>query len=115
MQEQGWPSEWLRAVLWACTLQVISDHHEAYGYQIATALKERGLGTVGGGTLYPVLKRLESDHLVTSEWREGLAGPGRKFYRLTQQGAETIAEVGAEWADFVDVTTRILRPGGARK
>ena len=111
--EDVWPSEWLRAILWACVLQVVADHGEAYGYQIAATLKERGLGVVGGGTLYPVLKRLEGDDLVTSEWRKGEAGPGRKFYRLTPRGRKEINDVEAEWTRFVEATSSLFRSGGA--
>src|SRR5665647_3325439 len=80
-----WPSGWLRGVLELCVLRSVADG-PTYGYAIATHLAESGLGTVKGGTLYPLLSRFESAGLVTVEWRAGEGGPGRKYYRLTDAG-----------------------------
>ena len=45
-----------------------------YGYNIGTYLSRRRLGSVTGGTLYPVLKRLEADGLVTTRLRGAIRG-----------------------------------------
>lgn len=103
-----WPSEWLRGVLGVCVLRVLSDG-PTYGYAIAAALAEGGLGTLKGGTLYPLLKRLEDAGQVTIEWRAGDGGPGRKYYHLTRSGADELARAGDQWAQFTEVTRSIIQ------
>lgn len=76
-----------------------------YGYAIATALEEAGLGSIKGGTLYPLLTRFESAELVTTQWRAGDGGPGRKYFSLTDAGRSELARQTAEWQAF---TTRTL-------
>ena len=61
MDEQQWPGEWMRGVLSLCVLRVVADG-PTYGYAIAARLADVGLGPVKGGTLYPILTRLESFH-----------------------------------------------------
>lgn len=51
----------------------------SYGYAITQRLADVGLGTVKGGTLYPLLGRFEESGFVEVEWRPGEAGPGRKY------------------------------------
>ena len=83
-----------------CVLAVVADD-ETYGYAIAQRLQAAGLGTVKGGTLYPVLTRLEAEGLVASSRREGDAGPGRKFFTVTPAGRAHLEERSREWAVFV--------------
>lgn len=108
---QEWPSEWLRGVLDLCVLRCFADG-PSYGYAVATRIEAGGLGAVKGGTLYPLLGRLERDGDVESEWRPGDGGPGRKYYRLTESGARRLVAGVDRWAAFAAVTTTVL--GGAR-
>ncbi|WP_244301216.1 PadR family transcriptional regulator [Leucobacter insecticola] len=85
MEEEAWPSEWLRGVLGPAILSILSEG-EAYGYLIAQRLEQGGLGRAKGGTLYPLLSRYESAGLLASSWREGEGGPGRKFFTITGEG-----------------------------
>ena len=105
--EPAWPSEWLRGVLELCVLRVLADG-ETYGYAIATRLADDGLGTVKGGTLYPLLLRLESAGRVTSQWRAGDGGPGRKYYELTAEGREELARTADRWSRFTALTGAII-------
>ncbi|RYV49917.1 PadR family transcriptional regulator [Pengzhenrongella frigida] len=104
---QPWPSEWLRGVLEVCVLRVLADG-ETYGYAIATRLADSGLGTVKGGTLYPLLIRLESAGLVTAQWRAGDGGPGRKYYELTDHGHAELAGTADAWVRFTALTGAII-------
>ena len=105
----AWPTEWLRGALGVCVLHVIADG-PTYGYAIASALADAGLGTVKGGTLYPLLGRLEEAGLVTVEWRAGDGGPGRKFYALTAAGREEHERQAAAWLAFTEITTSFVTP-----
>jgi PadR family transcriptional regulator PadR len=111
--DQPWPSEWLRGVLEVCVLRVLADG-QTYGYAIASRLADSGLGVVKGGTLYPLLNRLESAGLVIAQWRAGDGGPGRKYYVLTEAGHQELQGTAAQWSGFVEVTGAIIagRRGG---
>ena len=104
---QPWPTEWLRGALGMCVLHVIAGG-PTYGYAIASALAEAGLGATKGGTLYPLLARLEEAGLVTVEWRAGDGGPGRKFYDLTGAGRAEHERQTADWLAFTEVTTTFI-------
>src|SRR5450631_3903539 len=102
-----WPGDWLRGVLELCVLGVLADG-PTYGYAIAQRLAEAGLGVVKGGTLYPLLTRLEREKLVEATWRAGDGGPGRKFFELTGEGRSELTRRDALWAEFVTRTRRLL-------
>ncbi|RZS60017.1 PadR family transcriptional regulator [Xylanimonas ulmi] len=104
MDERLWPADLMRGALDLCVLRIVGDG-PTYGYAIAAALSERGLGTVKGGTLYPLLKRFEGAGWVTVDWRPGDGGPGRKFYVLTAAGRAVLNERADIWNAFAAVVT----------
>ncbi|MCI2178202.1 MAG: PadR family transcriptional regulator [Ancrocorticia sp.] len=97
-----WPAEWLRGALELCVLAVIA-RGSTYGYQISAELTKAGLGRIKGGTLYPLLARLEESELVTVEWRTGGSGPARKYYTLSEKGHAYYGERRKAWLAFSDV------------
>lgn len=107
--EQPWPSEWLRGVLEVCVMRVLLDG-PSYGYAITQALSAAGLGEVKGGTLYPLLGRLEASGHVEVDWRPGEGGPGRKYFALTPDGRSHAEDLAARWARFTTIT-RALTDG----
>ena len=87
---------------------------EKYGYQLLSELRDRGGGmfAMKEGTLYPILYRLEDDGLVISRWREPKGKEiSRKYYALTRQGEETLADLRELWAAFEEQVTAILGEG----
>lgn len=109
--EQEWPAQWLRGVLSLCVLRVVENMGPVHGYAIAAELKARGLGVIGGGTLYPLLSRLERDGHVTTDWIAGVGGPAKKVYVSTAGGRELLQAEGAQWQDFARITTALLTKG----
>ncbi|MDO4783881.1 MAG: PadR family transcriptional regulator [Propionibacteriaceae bacterium] len=107
MTATSFPSEWLRGVLEICVLKVIADG-PTYGYAITEVLAKSGFGAVKGGTLYPLLSRLEQSGLVEVEWRAGEGGPGRKYYRITREGLRTQRASAASWRRFAQTATDFL-------
>ena len=105
--EVEWPADWLRGVLGVCVLRILADG-PAYGYAISLRLEQDGLGTVKGGTLYPLLSRVEAAGLVDVEWRAGDGGPGRKYYSLTAAGRHRLAQDAGRWARFAALTTGLV-------
>ena len=104
----AWPSSWLKGFLELAVLAVIADG-ETYGYEITASLAQAGFGEVKGGTLYPILGRLEEASFVATEWRAGDSGPGRKYYRLTPCGASELAERTTTWRAFSDNLSSLLK------
>lgn len=104
-----WPSDWLRATLGFLALRALSAG-PSYGYAIISELERNGFGTIKGGTLYPLLTRYETAGLVTTEWRAGGAGPGRKYFALTDHGRAELTRLSADWLRFADTSTRYLDP-----
>jgi PadR family transcriptional regulator PadR len=68
---------------------------EQYGYTLRKALAEHGM-SIDEGTLYPLLRRLETQGLLVSEWREEDKRK-KRFYVLSADGKEILAKLLAEW------------------
>jgi len=71
---------------------------ERYGYTLRKALQDKGI-EIDEGTLYPLLRRMETQGLLLSEWREQDKRK-RRFYHLTQVGEQTLQELQSEWLSF---------------
>ena len=67
---------------------------EQYGYTLRKLLEEHGLA-IDESTLYPLLRRLETQGLLVSEWREE-AKRNKRFYHISEQGAQVLAQLLAE-------------------
>jgi len=68
---------------------------EQYGYTLRKTLSEQGMA-IDEGTLYPLLRRLESQGLLLSEWREE-EKRNKRFYRLSADGKMILKQLLAEW------------------
>jgi PadR family transcriptional regulator PadR len=77
-----------------------------YGYQIAKELERFGGGLpVKQGTLYPVLRSLEAQGLLTSEVEPSVTGPPRRYYKVTEEGRQAVGLWQESWTrtrEFVD-------------
>jgi DNA-binding PadR family transcriptional regulator len=78
-----------------------------YGYSLLETLEAAGL-QVDGNTLYPLLRRLEKQGLLVSEWNTEESRP-RKFYRVTDEGRAVLTGMKAEWSALDDVVRSITR------
>jgi PadR family transcriptional regulator PadR len=79
---------------------------EHYGYALRKALAERGM-EIEESTLYPLLRRLESQGLLMSEWREE-DKRNKRFYRLSENGALILKELLEEWQSMNSSLNRIV-------
>ncbi len=78
-----------------------------YGYSLVEELNAHGI-PIEPGTLYPLLRRLESHELLISSWET--AGPKpRKYYRLAQQGERMLELLTEEWFDMTKSMVRLLK------
>ncbi len=80
---------------------------EHYGYTLRKALDDLGLA-IDEGTLYPLLRRLESQGLLVSEWREENKR-NKRFYRLSAQGELILKQLLEEWQTINASLERILQ------
>lgn len=86
-----------KGVLGFCVLALLSRSN-SYAYEIASKL---ALAVdMGEGTIYPLMRRMQSDGLVATYLEESPSGPPRKYYRLTDTGRAALAQQLAEWRSF---------------
>jgi PadR family transcriptional regulator, regulatory protein PadR len=89
------------------TLAVLAHlRSEHYGYTLRKALADLGLD-IDEGTLYPLLRRLETQELLTSEWREE-GGRKKRFYKLSTEGRQVLKQLLAEWKGINQSLDRIV-------
>ncbi len=82
-------------------LIVLSQLHEQeYGYSLLQKLVDKGVN-IEAGTLYPLMRRLESQGLLESEWDTSESRP-RKYYRLSSDGIELYRYLLEEWRDITN-------------
>jgi PadR family transcriptional regulator, regulatory protein PadR len=79
---------------------------ERYGYSLRQALAEVGL-EIDEGALYPMLRRLEGQGLLTSEWREEEKRK-KRFYRLSSEGEVVLDRLAAEWRAINDTLQNLI-------
>jgi DNA-binding PadR family transcriptional regulator len=79
---------------------------EQYGYSLINGLKEQGL-EIDQGTLYPLLRRLESQGLLQSNWRIEADRP-RRYYVLSDEGRELLPKLKTEWTSIVSIMKKML-------
>ena len=89
-----------KGVLEFCILSLLNDA-EAYPSEIIGKLKEAKLIVVEG-TLYPLLTRLKTAHLLSYRWEESSSGPPRKYYTLTKEGQNFLQSLEVTWEDLVN-------------
>jgi PadR family transcriptional regulator PadR len=80
---------------------------EQYGYTLRKALAEHGMA-IDEGTLYPLLRRLETQGLLVSEWREE-EKRNKRFYRLSPEGKLILKQLLAEWKSIDSSLNGILK------
>jgi len=83
---------------------------EQYGYTLRKALADDGLA-IDEGTLYPLLRRLESQGLLASQWREE-DKRNKRFYRLLPEGEQILGQLLEEWKSINASLERILQEAG---
>ena len=94
-----------KGVLVLCVLALLSRGN-SYAYEIASRLSD-AIG-MGEGTIYPLMRRMQTDGLVETYLVESSAGPSRKYYRLTEAGRAALAAQTAEWSAFTRAVDAVV-------
>lgn len=81
-----------------------------HGYAIAREVERRSAEALklGEGSLYPALRALEGEGLVSSSWEIQASGPARKVYALTDAGQVALAKRTESWREFVRAIESVL-------
>jgi PadR family transcriptional regulator, regulatory protein PadR len=88
-------------------LSVLSQlHAPQYGYSLVQRLEENGI-TIDAGTLYPLLRRLEKQELLESNWEVTDARP-RRYYCLSETGKAVYAQLCSHWDEMVNNMAKLL-------
>ncbi|MDN5852052.1 MAG: PadR family transcriptional regulator [Actinomycetia bacterium] len=101
----GQSQELRRGTVMLACLALLTDPQ--YGYALLETLDAAGIA-VDGNTLYPLLRRLEKQGLLSSEWNTDESRP-RKFYRTSDEGARVRTELTKEWNDLVASMARLTK------
>ena len=101
----GFLQEIRRGTIILCVLAKLRQ--QAYGYNLIAELSETGI-PIEANTLYPLLRRLESQGLLTSAWNTTDGAKPRKYYATTDLGIEILYELKKHWQKAVHNMNNIL-------
>lgn len=91
-------------------LSVLSQLNEPqYGYTLVKSMEEKGV-SIDTNTLYPLLRRLEKQELLVSEWETDGNKP-RKYYKRTELGNVVYEKLEAQWREMTESMNRLLEQG----
>ena len=99
-------SQYKKGVLELCVLALLKKR-DCYGYEISEFLS--GHIEIADGTVYPLLRKLKADGLLTTYLQEGSGVPPRKYYKLTELGRETYQADRAEYLRFAQTVQQLLK------
>ena len=99
-------TQYKKGVLELCVLALLHKR-DCYGYEISEFLSEHI--EIAGGTVYPILRKLNADGLLTTYLQEESGGPPRKYYKLTQLGEDVYNMDRAEYLRFAETVRELLK------
>ena len=97
--------QYKKGVLELCVLSQLSKN-DCYGYDVSEFLSKQI--DISDGTVYPILRKLKSDGLVTTYLSESSGGPPRKYYSLTELGRKLYELQKAQWLEFSKTVEGII-------
>ncbi|MBD5154751.1 MAG: PadR family transcriptional regulator [Oscillibacter sp.] len=107
MDINEWRSQLKRGTLEYSILLMIAQG-ECYGYEIISRLEKNPILAAKESTIYPLLRRLLKEGVLSSTWRESAEGlPPRKYYTITDTGREYLAAMETEWGNLLSAIKEI--------
>lgn len=98
-------AQYKKGVLGLCVLSLLTKR-DCYGYEISEYLSKHI--DIADGTVYPILRKLKSEGLLSTYLQEESGGPPRKYYSLTEFGRETYEKEKAEYLSFAQAIEALL-------
>lgn len=99
-------AQYKKGVLELCVLSLL-NRRDCYGYEISEYLSKHI--DIADGTVYPILRKLKNDGMVTTYLQEESGGPPRKYYSLTQLGRDTYMGDKEEYLSFAKAIEGLLK------
>ena len=99
-------TQYKKGVLELCVLSMLRSR-DRYGYEISEKLAKSI--DIADGTVYPLLRKLKSDGLLTTYLSEESGGPPRKYYSLTELGRNTFETDRADYLEFAKIVESLLK------
>ncbi len=96
-----------KLILEFCILSILSKN-DHYASEILDTLKG-GKMIVVEGTIYPLLTRLKNSGLLEYRWEESTSGPPRKYYKITEVGKASLAELSTSWKALTTAVNKITK------
>ncbi|MGX7023939.1 PadR family transcriptional regulator [Vagococcus hydrophili] len=103
----------LKGVLEGCVLAIIQKE-KIYGYELVQELRKSGFDDIVGGTVYPLLQKLEKQEAIKGEMEPSPDGPDRKYYTLTQMGEERLISFKEQWQELTKNVNHMLKEEGEK-
>lgn len=98
--------QYKKGVFELCVLSLLKKR-DCYGYDVSEFLSQHM--DISDGTVYPILRKLKAEGLVTTYLSEASGGPPRKYYKLTELGLTEYTAARQEWLDFVNTVKNLLK------
>lgn len=108
MNLNNWQTQLRKGLLDIVVLNLL-QHGRYHGYEMVQALKQRAGLNIREGNIYPILARLQTDGLVTSYSEASRDGPPRRYFKLTELGQKTLADMNAHWDQIIESIQHIRK------
>lgn len=97
--------QYKKGILELCVLSLLKKR-DMYGYEISDLLSKEI--SIADGTVYPILRKLKTDGLLTTYLQEESGGPPRKYYSLTEYGSESYERDREEYIRFAKTVQALI-------
>ena len=97
--------QYKKGVIELCMLSILNQR-DCYGYEVSDDISKHI--DIAAGTVYPILRKLKRNGLVTTYLSEESGGPPRKYYKLTKLGRDEFRLAKNEWLKFVKSVEKIM-------
>jgi PadR family transcriptional regulator PadR len=113
MNKENWETQVRKGLLEIVILNFLRGGR-SHGYEMVQMLKQIDGLEMREGNIYPILARLQSEGLVSSQTEPSPDGPPRKYFALTAQGKKALADMNSHWDKLIDGID-LIRKGDARE
>ncbi|MGG0656238.1 PadR family transcriptional regulator [Rummeliibacillus pycnus] len=101
----------LKGVLEGCVLSIIKQQ-PVYGYELVQMMRNYGFTTIVGGTIYPLMQKLEKQGLIKTKELASPDGPNRKYFFITPDGEQQLEGFREQWSSLIVKVNRIMGKNG---
>ena len=109
MDLDNWQAQLRKGLLDIAILNLL-EHNQLHGYEMVQIFKQNHGLSIHEGNIYPILARLKAYGLETNYTKASVDGPPRKYFKLSELGKKTLADMNAHW-DKINKTILNFRKG----